>query len=184
MTSSLADLAKVIINDIAPFSDIGTSAPALEHDNDRYLVRYVRHGDQIELEIADSCLFERYGDSEHKYTDLKALLASDRYGNLRLWAARQTSLFDPDLDDQGSKLEVGGNLNGNLASVSLDQIDDSTGGAKPQRNKNITYRWTCRHRKDALHSSISKDSRKELCAEAWLIASSRQKSRTKSRVSS
>src|ERR1043165_3945067 len=87
MSKLSADQVAQLAMDLAPFADIGTEAPAVQHVNGEYIIRLVRMGDPTELSIkaATGELVERIADQTIKHVHIRALLASDRYGSLSGW---------------------------------------------------------------------------------------------------
>lgn len=117
--------ANLIAADIAVFADIGTDAPLVEETSSGPTIRYVRYGDPTELSFAErGAIVESYGDQSVKHANVKALLASDRYGNLREWASKQNAYIESELVAAGNLIELKGLLNGGVQEAGVDQVDD------------------------------------------------------------
>ena len=131
MNPTLLDAALLISTDITPFADIGTYAPTVEETAAGAVVKLVRNGEQTELQIAKSgAIIENYSDQSIKHSNFTALLASDRFGNIRDWLTKQRAYLDQEIAAAGSLLEVGGILDGTIGSVRIASVDDLI--AEPQ----------------------------------------------------
>lgn len=125
--------AKSIAADIAVFADIGTDAPSIEETSNGLTIRYVRYGDPTEISLAErGAIVETYGDRSIKHASVKALLASERYGNLRDWANKQQAYIESELATAGSLIEQAGILDGGLRQAGIAEIDDIL--SSPQRD--------------------------------------------------
>lgn len=121
------DAAKVhsIAADMAVFADIGTDAPSIEETSAGPTIRYVRYGDPTELSFTDrGAILETYADLTVKHASIRALFASDRYGNLRDWASKQHVYIESELAAAGSLIDLSGLLNGGVREASIDQVDE------------------------------------------------------------
>lgn len=110
-------------DDLAPFADIGTDAPAWERVGGKGSLRLSRKGTQTELIFASTGhVEERYGDQSVSHSSFKALLASERFGDLRTWASRQSSLLQRDADEV-ELLNIRGELSGQSSLVEMTTVD-------------------------------------------------------------
>lgn len=121
----LADYVAEIAADLTPFADIGTGAPSVETIQSGYVVRFVRLGEPTELRISSNSILEYFGETEQKFSNIKSLLASERYGDLRSWASKQKIALELDLNNSGPLIELSGFLNGNFEPIDLQKLDDS-----------------------------------------------------------
>ena len=80
--------------DLAPFADLGTDPPHYSSDGTRAMVRMTRGGETLEIEFGAGKpkVVERVVDSHQLRTraSFRALLASERFADLRLWANNQS----------------------------------------------------------------------------------------------
>ncbi|MBB2169767.1 hypothetical protein HLH36_15675 [Gluconacetobacter aggeris] len=116
----------LIANDLAAFADIGTEAPSIEPHPTGSVVRFVRHGDLTEIQISNNneALIETWADETVKHANIRALLASGRYGNLRDWASKQSAFLDQEDADSRSLIAVLGFLNDDFTSANENDIDE------------------------------------------------------------
>lgn len=120
-----AEVLKQICSDLGPFADLGTSAPVIVDTVGGRAVRLVRNGDPVEVEISGPALIERVGSNTvTRHASFRALLASDRYGALRSWAAQQNLLLSQEVKGVGSVLEHTGTVNNSIDEVGLERVDE------------------------------------------------------------
>src|ERR1700733_4861698 len=119
-----AERANQVAVDLAAFADIGAEAPAVEETNAGYVIRLARLGDVAELTmLPGGKIAERCGDNTIKHLNFRALLASERYGNLRDWAKQQNAFLTSSLEKEGELIPISGLLN-NVSAVDMAQIDE------------------------------------------------------------
>lgn len=117
-------LADAIAADIAVFADIGTEPPTVERVGGDPVVRFVRYGEVTELLVRQNgSIIETFEEQTLKHANFKALLASDRFGNLRDWASKQQAYIDGELDAAGSLIELRGLLNGSASGIDVNEVD-------------------------------------------------------------
>ena len=82
-----------ILEELAPFADLGTDRPQAASNEHRIMIRMIRHGEEIELhfdKITGKVTERSLDDGQARtYVSYRSLLASDRFGNLRQWANNQ-----------------------------------------------------------------------------------------------
>ncbi|MGO8500980.1 hypothetical protein AB9F35_05735 [Rhizobium leguminosarum] len=124
--SQLKQEIQQLAADLGVFADIGTDAPSIVSTSDGYVIRFVRNGEKTELISTglSAPLIERFGGEEVKHVSFKSLLASDRYGNVRDWVAKQAAYISVEMAAVGSLIQVGGALNNGATEVNLPYIDD------------------------------------------------------------
>ena len=116
--------AQSLAADIAVFADIGTDPPSIQETQDGLSIRFIRQGDPTELHFAGKeAIQEIYSEREVKHASFKALLASERYGNLRDWANKQHTYIESELAAAGSLIELTGLLDGGLQQADSAAID-------------------------------------------------------------
>ena len=86
-----------ILDEIAVFADLGTEPAEGDHTREGFVVRLFRNGDELALVFADDGtgkVVERcHGGKPRTHASYRALLASERFGDLRSWAAIQAMLL-------------------------------------------------------------------------------------------
>lgn len=124
-TPSQRTPAEEIAVDLSVFADVGTEPPSVESTSTGSIVRLIRHGEPIDISVSSAgTLVERTPNSETKHASFKALLASDRYGNLRDWAFKQRAYLDQELNATGEGIDVKGLLNGGMTLLDIAAVDD------------------------------------------------------------
>lgn len=117
--------AQEIADDLSVFADVGTDPASVETTANGHIVRLIRHGEPVDIVISTTgALVERTLNSETRHANFKALLASDRYGNLRDWATKQKAYLDQELNAAGQGIDVKGLLNGGMTPLSVAGVDE------------------------------------------------------------
>ena len=118
--------AQDIAADLSVFADVGTEPASVEATANGDVVHLTRHGEPIDILVSkNGTLVERTSGSETKHANFKALLASDRYGNLRDWASKQKAYLDQELNATGQGIDVKGLLNGGMTPLGITGIDEA-----------------------------------------------------------
>ena len=122
------------LDELALFADLGTDPPRLTPDGDRFAIRLCRGGEEMELEFGDAAgrIVERTIDSKERRTHASyaALLASEKFGNLRRWADAQKAFLESRLKSLDRNL-VNGVFSEDGAPAGLEAVDDAL--ATPER---------------------------------------------------
>ena len=117
-----------LLHDLAVFADLGTGPPQMMPAcNHRSIVRMFRRGEQLELEFhGNGKVVERSPDSGdvRTHASYKALLASEKFANLRQWADSQKTLLNDVHDGSTHHLRVSGTLTTGEGSIGPDELDD------------------------------------------------------------
>jgi hypothetical protein len=81
--------------DLVPFADIGTAPPQISERDGAIEACLIRRGavTTIRIERPGGSVEERWGDKKTSHASYAALLASDRYGNLRQLSVNQMTLL-------------------------------------------------------------------------------------------
>ena len=121
----MTDPTSRLCDELAVFSDLGTNPPrAMRHD-DRLIVRLTRGGDELQLEFingpAGKVIEHRPNSAGSRtHASYRALLASDAFSDLRLWADHQKTV----LKNVDSRIHVEGVLSGTGDTLDIDALDD------------------------------------------------------------
>ena len=115
--------------ELARFADLGTSPPREVGDDERFAFRMTREGERMELRfdrgvagrIAEKSL-ESGEIREHE--SYRALLASERFGDLRRWGGAQAASLERSLRDIDRPIPVEGMLSDGNATMDVGEIDD------------------------------------------------------------
>ena len=114
--------------ELATFADLGTDPPHPQVQGSRTVLTIFREGEELELQFdhhGSGRVYEKSLDS-HKtrtHASYRALLASDRFGNLRRWADFQKWSLQDVLKDQ-DQIPVKGLLSDNDLALNLRELDD------------------------------------------------------------
>lgn len=124
-----------LLDELALFADLGTPPPRVTSDEDPFVVRLFRGGEEIELAFCSTTggrVVEHALDSGERRTHASyaALLASERFGHLRKWADAQKAFLESSLKSLDRNL-VAGVLQENGVRAGLEQADDVL--ASPER---------------------------------------------------
>ena len=120
-----------IKNDLAVFADLGTGPPQITSSFEgRSLVRMFRGGEELEIELPDSVegrIVERTlgSNDERTHATYRALLASDKFGNLRKWADSQKILLEEVAEGSENRLRVWGRLAENGDAIGPEDFDNN-----------------------------------------------------------
>ena len=118
-----------IKSDLAVFADLGTGPPQITSSFEgRSLVRMFRGGEELEIELPDSVegrIVERTlgGNDERTHATYRALLASDKFGNLRKWADSQRILLEGVAERSENRLRVLGRLTEDGHAIGPEEFD-------------------------------------------------------------
>ena len=91
-----------ILDELAVFADLGTPPPKVEQKQSMLVVRLYRSGEEVTLGFhreGAGKVVERADGRTEIHPSYVALLASERFGNLRLWAHTQELLLRKSLAD-------------------------------------------------------------------------------------
>lgn len=132
MTKPLSEMSpEQIAADLAVFADIGTDAPTVEDTPQGAVVRLTRQGEETEISVSgkSGALTEIWDGQKLKHANFKALLASERYGNLREWSFNQAALLTQEMNEIGNLIAVKGSISdGETSSDNLldtSNVDDA-----------------------------------------------------------
>lgn len=119
--------ANRVAADLALFADIGTDLPSIEPVAGGYTIRLTRKGDVSEIAISrrSEALIEQWAEASVKYANLRSLLASDRYANLRDWATKQAAFSSQEMKEVGDLIDVRGHLNDPFNLIDVSGVDDA-----------------------------------------------------------
>ena len=115
--------------ELARFADLGTSPPKEVGDEERFAFRLTREGERIELRFdhgADGKVSEKSLESgeRREHESYRSLLASERFGDLRRWAAAQAAGLERSLHDVDRPIPIWGVLSGGNSPMDVGGIDD------------------------------------------------------------
>lgn len=114
--------------ELAIFADLGTDPPRIVDHDDRLVVGMFRDGEELQLQFMDrgaGKILERSSDGHVRtHASYRALLASERFGDLRRWATSQRIVLKEALGDVASMIHTRGVLSSNGSTVQLEALDD------------------------------------------------------------
>ena len=116
--------------ELARFSDLGTSPPKEVGDDERFAFRLSREGEGLELRFeggVEGRVMEKSLDSGELrvHESYRALLASERFGDLRRWAGAQAASLERMLHDIDRRpIPVVGVLSDGNSDMDVGQLDD------------------------------------------------------------
>lgn len=115
-----------ILDEMAVFADLGTEPAQGHHSRKGFVVRLFRNGDELALVFADNGagkVIERCHSGEPRtHASYRALLASERFGDLRSWAATQAMLLRG--EEIRPAIRVEGAVAGSDEVLAANDLDD------------------------------------------------------------
>ena len=116
-----------ILDELTVFADLGTNGARGEQTREGFVVWLFRNGDKLELvflEDGTGKVIERCrGSKSRDHASYLALLASERFGDLRSWAATQKMLLGEVLKDIRPGIRVQGEIAGRGGLLTADGLD-------------------------------------------------------------
>ena len=124
----MTDATSQLCDELAVFSDLGTDPPRAMRHGDHLIVRMIRGGDELQLEFLngpDGRVIEHppNGAGSRSHASYKALLASETFSDLRLWADHQKTVLRDTLAGVGDRIHVEGVLSGTADALDIDALD-------------------------------------------------------------
>ena len=118
-----------IKRDLATFADLGTDPSEARFLGDLVVVRLYRDGEDLELRFHDNGtgkVIERSVDTgeSRQHASYRALLASEKFGNLRRWAQNQKTFLQEALKGAAPEIPVDGRLSDGDRSTNRDGLDE------------------------------------------------------------
>ena len=125
----MSDIPSPLCNELAVFADLGTEPPRVMHQDGRLNVRMIRDGDELRLEFLNGPngkVIERApnGDERRTHASYKALLASETFSDLRLWADHQKTFLRDRLQDADGRIHIEGVLSGTADTLDINALDN------------------------------------------------------------
>ena len=125
----MTDKVSRLCEELAVFADLGTDAPKPMRHGRRLVVNMVRGGEEIRLDFLDDgagkvVVRTPTGHRLHSHASYKALLASEAFGNLRVWADHQKTYLEETLKEVGTPIEVNGVLPSSIGRLGIKSLDD------------------------------------------------------------
>lgn len=115
-----------ILDEMAVFADLGTERAQGEHTREGFVVRLFRNGDELALVFPEDgtgkVVERRRGAKPRTHASYLALLASERFGDLRSWAATQAMLMRE--TEIRPAIRVEGAVAGCDTMLAADDLDD------------------------------------------------------------
>ena len=118
------DLHVRILDEMMVFADLGTDGAQGEQTREGFVVRLFRNGEELALVFAaDGKVIERCrGSKPRTHASYRALLASERFGDLRSWAATQKVLLR-EMEEIKPLIPVQGTLADGNDKLNADDLD-------------------------------------------------------------
>ena len=125
----MTDTVSRLCDELAVFADLGTDAPKAMRHGRHLVVNLVRGGEELRLDFLDDgagkvIVRTPTGHRLHSHASYKALLASEAFGSLRVWADHQKTYLQETLKDVGTPIEVNGVLPSNVGHLGIKSLDD------------------------------------------------------------
>ncbi len=91
------DSIQSLSDDLAPFADIGTGPPQIVELESGKAIRLVRNGIARIISLNSNTIDEDCEGSIRKFSNVRSLLASEEYANLKKWALNQQTVLANEL---------------------------------------------------------------------------------------
>lgn len=123
-------------DEMAVFADLGTPLPQVEQKGQTLVVSMYRNGDEVTLgfhDLGNGKVVERCGDERRTHASYVALLASERFGNLRQWARTQSISLRESLKDirPPAGIRIEGTLANRPDRLNSEQLDEILAAPRP-----------------------------------------------------
>ena len=116
-----------ILDEMMVFADLGTDGALGEQTREGFVIRLFRNGDELALVFPEGGagkVIERCcGSKSRTHASYLALLASERFGDLRSWAATQKTLLREALAEIDPPIRVQGAIAGCDDLLAADELD-------------------------------------------------------------
>ena len=117
-----------ILDEMTVFADLGTDGARGGQTREGFVVRLFRNGDELDLVFpedgAGKVIERRRGSQSRTHASYLALLASERFGDLRSWAATQKRLLREVLAEIAPPIRVKGVVAGSDDMLTADELDN------------------------------------------------------------
>lgn len=125
----MTDAESRLRDELAIFSDLGTDPPRVACHDGRLIVEMTRDGDELQLAFPDGgegkVLERRPNDTRPRsHASYRALLASETFGDLRIWADHQRTVLRDTLNGVDARIRVVGVMPGTTESLDIGALDD------------------------------------------------------------
>ena len=120
----MSALCRRILDELTVFADLGTDVVDGKQTREGFVVRLFRNGDELALVFAeDGRVIERCrGNKPRTHATYLALLASERFGDLRSWAATQARLLGETMAEMGRPIRVVGKVAGREETLAAGEL--------------------------------------------------------------
>ncbi|WJS99029.1 hypothetical protein [Novosphingobium humi] len=119
----MIEFPESLVEDLAPFADLGTEPPRATQNEDGIVIRLVRNGTEFTLRFAtDGRIVEQSELGERLHLSFRALLASASFTDLGRWADSQQAFLRSRV--QAETIPIVGAISGNGGECTVQHFDD------------------------------------------------------------
>ena len=122
------DVCSRILDEMMVFADLGTDGATGGQAREGFVIRLFRNGDELDLMFPDDgtgkVIEQCRGSKPRTHASYLALLASERFGDLRSWAVTQKMLLRETLAEIQPRIRVQGAIAGRDDLLTADGLDD------------------------------------------------------------
>lgn len=112
-----------LIDDLAPFADLGAAPPRAAEVGEQTIVRFIRNGSPLDLTFAaDGRVIENYENLSKAHSSFRSLLASPTFADLGRWADAQRIFLRERVE--GETIPILGAISGNELGGDVSFFDD------------------------------------------------------------
>lgn len=121
-----------LLRDFSPFVDIGEDQPRISENKAKITIGFVRNGRKIKLGLdrqLGAIKYTQDNSKEKVFRSISALLSSEHFANVKLWAKTQTDLLKGELKSK-DLIPFNVRIDSDYVVNTVDKIDDILGAAR------------------------------------------------------
>lgn len=123
-----------LLDDLAPFSDLGEGPLSGQLDNGHAVIRLTRNSITSTITLQAGGVVEALEGEDRRFKSLAAMLASQRYADLPLWADRQKSVLASVVSEE--TIKIIGNTESVFDVDAVEAIDGFLNAGKQANKRN------------------------------------------------
>ncbi|WP_332672072.1 NACHT domain-containing protein [Aromatoleum sp.] len=123
---------ETIINDFAPFVDLGEGLPKVSEQGEKLVAKFTRDGRplKIVLDKTNGKITTIWGATTKHFSSVAAMLSSEIFANLRRWADAQTELLGKGTAQESALIPLNGITHRKVRINSVDDVDSLLGSTE------------------------------------------------------
>lgn len=120
---------ETLINDLAPFADLGEALPKISEQGDKITAKFTRDGRPLKiiLDKSNGKIETNWGTTKKHFSSLAAMFSSEIFANLKRWADAQTELLKKGFGQEHELIPLNGVTHQKSRINSIDDVDSLLG---------------------------------------------------------